>query len=153
MKPQVLGEVAEEQATWERLNGKFQGAEKMKEMESTLLVKAFGNDLRFAGYRTIVDTLVFYGQASTGLTPKMDFGPMARFLRFKQEGGIVRIFFDHDAAMTSLEFEDTISNALAEAKANVAHARNELLEAEKTVSAIMDVETTVKELRNVHKES
>lgn len=128
----------------------------MKEMENTLLVKAFGNDLRFAGYRTIVDTLVFYGQmVSTDLAPKMDFGPMARFLRFEQpEGtGIVRIFFDHDAAMTSLEFEDTLSNALAEAKANATYARNELLEAEKTVSAIMDVETTVKELRNVHKES
>ena len=79
---------------------------KMKEMENTLLVKAFGNDLRCAGYRTIVDTLVFYGQmVSTDLAPKMDFGPMARFLRFEQpEGtGIVRIFFDHDAAMTSLE--------------------------------------------------
>lgn len=127
-----------------------------KEVESTLMVRAFGNDTRFAGYRSIVDSLVFCGQTfSTELAKKMDFGPMTRFIRFdpsSTEEGLIRVFFDQAEALVSPEFEDVLAKALEEAKSESARLRNELISVERVISDLLEVESSVKEAKNVREE-
>ena len=126
-----------------------------KDVECSLLVAAFGNDARFAGYRSIVDSLVYCEQTlSTELVTKMDFGPMAKFLKFHpEEIGLIKVFFDREGALMSLEFEDILSKNLAEAKGQAATLREELISVERVISDLLDLESVIREAKNVHKEN